>query len=106
MKITPPQARALIDAQLGRPPQDALEAAVVLEAWGGLASSSSLTLADATLAVPSTTPHERPRLPLLAAAPPPNHALGLIAVLVAFAAGFLLVALVGFTSSRGKVYTE
>jgi hypothetical protein len=37
MSITldPSEAGALIEARLGRPPEDAYEAAVVLEAWGG-----------------------------------------------------------------------
>jgi hypothetical protein len=33
--LTAPEARALIEARLGRPPEDSYEAAVVLEAWGG-----------------------------------------------------------------------
>jgi hypothetical protein len=33
--LTPVEARRLIEARLGRPPEDAFEAAVVLEAWGG-----------------------------------------------------------------------
>ncbi|HEY4276715.1 MAG TPA: hypothetical protein VGM91_00775 [Conexibacter sp.] len=35
-------AGAVIQARLGRPPQDALEAAVVLEAWGGLPAAAAL----------------------------------------------------------------
>ena len=36
MRITPGQASARVSAALGTPSQDALESAVVLEAWGGL----------------------------------------------------------------------
>lgn len=45
MRITPGQAAARVAAGLGRPPRDSLEAAVVLEAWGGLVPRSSLPLA-------------------------------------------------------------
>ena len=36
--------RALVEGYLGRPVQDALEAAVVLEAWGGVPADAALTL--------------------------------------------------------------
>ena len=62
-------ARALVQARLGREPQDALEAAVVLEAWGGLRATSALALghqlvalADGTEELPrSKEREERPR---------------------------------------------
>ena len=38
------QTDALVRARLGRRPQDALEAAVVLEAWGGVQATSALAL--------------------------------------------------------------
>ncbi len=41
------QARARVAARIGRPTQDVLEAAVVLEAWGGVRPRSALTLASA-----------------------------------------------------------
>ena len=49
MRIAPGQARARVEAHLGRPPQDALEAAVVLEAWGGLRARSALELGTSVL---------------------------------------------------------
>lgn len=45
MRITADQAAARVRAGLGRPPQDALEATVVLEAFGGLGSRTALALA-------------------------------------------------------------
>ncbi|HEY8201887.1 MAG TPA: hypothetical protein VII47_11085 [Actinomycetota bacterium] len=49
MRIAAGQARARVEAHLGRPPQDALEAAVVLEAWGGLRARSALELGESVL---------------------------------------------------------
>ncbi|MBA2545962.1 MAG: hypothetical protein H0V15_03695 [Solirubrobacterales bacterium] len=43
--FTDDEARALLDARLGRDPQDALEATVVLEAWGGIQGSEVFELA-------------------------------------------------------------
>ena len=40
-----PRARRLVEARLGRPPQDALEAAVVLEAWAGVPAQRALETA-------------------------------------------------------------
>lgn len=48
--IAPEQARAFVEARLGRPPQDALEAAVVLEAWGGVRSGRAVPLAERIMA--------------------------------------------------------
>lgn len=45
-EITPAQARDMVYARLGRAPQDALEAAVVLEAWGGVRPAAALKLGD------------------------------------------------------------
>ncbi|ADB50952.1 hypothetical protein [Conexibacter woesei] len=42
-------AGAVIRARLGRPPQDMLEAAVVLEAWGGLPAEAALRLGPRVL---------------------------------------------------------
>ena len=41
-QMTPERARAVVEARLGRPAQDQLEAAVVLEAWGGLRAADAL----------------------------------------------------------------
>lgn len=43
------RARGIVRARLGRPAQDLLEAAVVLEAWGGVPSEAALTLDPAVL---------------------------------------------------------
>jgi hypothetical protein len=40
--MTAERARAVVEARLGRPAQDQLEAAVVLEAWGGLRAADAL----------------------------------------------------------------
>jgi hypothetical protein len=42
--LGPEGAEAIIEARLGRAAQDSLEAAVVLEAWGGLRASAALAL--------------------------------------------------------------
>ena len=44
-----PRARRLVEARLGRPPQDALEAAVVLEAWAGVPAQQALETARALM---------------------------------------------------------
>ncbi len=51
---TPADARALIEGYLGRPVQDALEAAVVLEAWGGVPADAALALGRDAAGVPAT----------------------------------------------------
>ncbi|WP_432564492.1 hypothetical protein [Kineococcus sp. SYSU DK003] len=50
MRITAEQAAARVRAGLGREPQDALEASVVLEAWGGLTARTALPLATSVAA--------------------------------------------------------
>jgi hypothetical protein len=47
--IEPADARMLVEARLGRPPQDMLEAAVVLEAWAGVSAEAALAAAGATM---------------------------------------------------------
>ncbi|WCB95090.1 hypothetical protein DSM104299_03832 [Baekduia alba] len=42
-------ARLLVEARLGREPQDLLEAAVVLEAWAGMPAQAALAAASATM---------------------------------------------------------
>jgi hypothetical protein len=51
--IAPRQAASLVEARLDRPAQDALEAAVVLEAWGGVRPSTALPLGDHVVREPS-----------------------------------------------------
>jgi hypothetical protein len=43
-EISRPTAEALVQARLGRSPQDLYEAAVVLEAWGGVPGPSALSM--------------------------------------------------------------
>lgn len=50
-RLTREEAGGIVGARLGRPPQDLLEAAVVLEAWGGVPSESALALDPAILPV-------------------------------------------------------
>jgi hypothetical protein len=43
--LDPPEVRRLVEARLGRQPQDMLEAAVVLEAWAGVPAQGALEAA-------------------------------------------------------------
>jgi hypothetical protein len=52
------RARRLVEARLGRPPQDAVEAAVVLEAWAGVPAQRALETARALMP-------DRPAAPLV-----------------------------------------
>jgi hypothetical protein len=47
---------ALVQARLGRPPQDMLEAAVVLEAWAGVPAQRALEAGGALMPAAGTTP--------------------------------------------------
>ena len=62
-RIKPRQALAVVEARLGRPPRDGLEAAVVLEAWAGLRPHAALELGDQVMEVvpdrPDPTSHSR-----------------------------------------------
>jgi hypothetical protein len=55
--MDPHRARLVIEARLGRPPQDMLEAAVVLEAWSGVRAERALATARSLMA------GRRPRAP-------------------------------------------
>lgn len=58
-RLTGEQAGGIVSARLGRPPQDLLEAAVVLEAWGGMPSEAALELEPGVLparAAPAAPP--------------------------------------------------
>lgn len=57
-RLTHEEAGGIVGARLGRPPQDLLEAAVVLEAWGGVPSEAALAL-DPAILPPCVTPEER-----------------------------------------------
>jgi hypothetical protein len=47
--LEPADGELIVEARLGRPPQDMLEAAVVLEAWAGVPAQSALTAARALM---------------------------------------------------------
>jgi hypothetical protein len=58
------EARLLVEARLGREPQDMLEAAVVLEAWAGVAAEAALAAASAAMpAAPAPPQPSVGRLP-------------------------------------------
>jgi hypothetical protein len=54
--LEPREARLLVEARLGRAPQDMLEAAVVLEAWAGVPARTALAAASATMPVEPASP--------------------------------------------------
>lgn len=54
--LEPTDARLLVEARLGRAPQDMLEAAVVLEAWAGVPAQTALAVASATMPVEPASP--------------------------------------------------
>ena len=54
--LEPSEARLLVEARLGRAPQDMLEAAVVLEAWAGVPAQTALAVASATMPVEPASP--------------------------------------------------
>jgi hypothetical protein len=63
--MKPGQALAVVEARLGRPPRDGLEAAVVLEAWGGLRTDAALQLGERVMGEVSDTRAEAPQEPRL-----------------------------------------
>ncbi|GAB7193435.1 hypothetical protein NUM3379_41450 [Kineococcus sp. NUM-3379] len=85
MRITPGQASARVHAGLGRTPQDALEASVVLEAWGGIVARASLPLTHrAPLGRGTPAPAGLRPVPVGEVSPVPVlEVLGLVATLVA-----------------------
>jgi hypothetical protein len=54
--MEPQEARLLVEARLGRAPQDMLEAAVVLEAWAGVPAQTALAAASVTMPVEPASP--------------------------------------------------
>jgi hypothetical protein len=54
--MEPQDARLLVEARLGRAPQDMLEAAVVLEAWAGVAAQTALVAASVAMPVEPASP--------------------------------------------------
>jgi len=104
MRIKPDQASARVRAALGRPAQDALESAVVLEAWGGLVPRTALALSrrsidrsesDATITHSTETVGEITQVST-------REALGLVAALLATTAWVapLTTALGGASTDR------
>jgi hypothetical protein len=61
--LDPGEAAGIVHARLGRPPQDVLEAAVVLEAWGGIPTVSALGLGAEILSHEPPTPKPRRWVP-------------------------------------------
>jgi hypothetical protein len=81
-------ARRLVEARLGRDPQDMLEAAVVLEAWGGLPAQRALDMAGALM---TTSPS--PSRPSTGTLPVPRRQPGVVLEAAAFVLTVLAVAL-------------
>ena len=59
--LEPQEARPIVEARLGREPQDMLEVAVVLEAWAGVPAGEALDAGAAAHAVLSAPPRSRAR---------------------------------------------
>jgi hypothetical protein len=55
-RLDPRRDALLVEARLGRAPQDMLEAAVVLEAWAGVPAQAALTAARAMMRVAPGAP--------------------------------------------------
>jgi len=72
--LEPADGELIVEARLGRPPQDMLEAAVVLEAWAGIPARNALNAARQLMpAVPRSPQPSVGRLP-----PPSVHQAGLV----------------------------
>ena len=72
--LEPADGELIVEARLGRPPQDMLEAAVVLEAWAGVPAQSALAAARELMPeVPRTAQPSVGRLPA-----PSVHQAGLL----------------------------
>jgi hypothetical protein len=84
----PGAARRLVEARLGREPQDMLEAAVVLEAWGGVPAQRALDTAGALM---TTSPS--PSRPSTGTLPVPARQQGVVLEGAAFVLTVLAVAL-------------
>ena len=54
--LEPADGELIVEARLGRPPQDMLEAAVVLEAWAGVPAQGALAAARALMPGSPRTP--------------------------------------------------
>ena len=84
----PAAARRLVEARLGREPQDMLEAAVVLEAWGGVPAQRALDTAGALM-----TSSPSPSRPSTGTLPVPARQQGVVLEGAAFVLTVLAVAL-------------
>ena len=81
------QAQAVVEARLGRPPQDVLEAAVVLEAWVGIPAARALDAGHHIIG--STIGTRRPSTAVL---PPATRTEGLALEAIAFIAAMIAIA--------------
>ncbi len=70
MSLEAARARRLVEARLGRPPQDALEAAVVLEAWAGVPAQRALETARLMMPKQAAEPAESATVPATPERPP------------------------------------
>ena len=63
-RLSPSSAERIVEARLGREPQDMLEAAVVLEAWAGVPAGEALRTGRQIMSAPPSEPrHSAGRLP-------------------------------------------
>jgi hypothetical protein len=86
--MDPARARLLVEARLGRRPQDMLEAAVVLEAWVGVPAQRALAAAKALM--PATPAEARPSVGRL---PRPSSQKGVLLEGAAFVISVIAIAL-------------
>jgi hypothetical protein len=86
-RMDPAQARLIVEARLGRRPQDMLEAAGVLEAWAGVPAQRALEEARALM---PETPAEP--LPSVGRLPPPRSQKGVLLEGAAFVITVIAIA--------------
>jgi hypothetical protein len=85
-ELATPHARRIVEARLGRPPQDMLEAAVALEAWVGLPARQALDLGRSLVADGETRPERS-----TARVPPHTERDGLTVEALAFAVAIVAI---------------
>jgi hypothetical protein len=85
--LDPAHAREIVEARLGRPPQDMLEAAVALEAWGGIPARDALATARAMLRAESV-----PSLPSVGRLPHGAAQRGVAVEAISFAIAVVAIA--------------
>jgi hypothetical protein len=104
--MTPPtlelaDARLLVEARLGREPQDMLEAAVVLEAWAGVPAQAALAAASATMPAEPALPQ-----PSVGRLPRPSDGEGVLADGAAFTVTVVAIACWAAPLTTGVGVTE